>query len=464
MIVRYAGLDVHKRVVEAVILDKRGEVILRERFGCTRAEVQLFAQMHLKKADRVALEATTNTWGVVRLLKPFVREVVVSNPLRTKAIASAKVKTDKVDALVLAQLLRCDFLPRVWEPPEETQELRSLTGRRASLVADRTAIKNRMHSILHQRLIMPPFQLFSVKGLKWLRSLELDESGKVAIDSDLRLLDKVEEELEVLETVLAKRGYEDEPVKLLMTQPGVDLAVAQTVVAALGDVKRFRDGNHAASYLGLVPSTKQSAEHCYHGPITKHGNGHARWMLVQAAQHVSSHPGPLGVFFRRLAKKKNRNVAVVATARKLVVVAWHMLTNKEPYRYALPRPTEAKLARLRLKAGGAKRQGGIPKGAKRPEAYGTGKGTRAVPSIDQVYKNEALPESSILPKGEVKTIRKSGIKDFIKRIHRSHRIQRRSSGQMETSAAASADKTAKHGRTERPTELEGVLSAAVFDA
>src|SRR5207302_11482476 len=130
------------------------------------------------------------------------------------------------------------------------------------------------------------------------------------------------------------------------------VTVAQTVLAALGDVGRFPDGDHAASYLGLVPSTKQSAEHCYHGPITKAGNGHARWVLIQAAQHLRLHPGPLGVFFRRLAKKQNYNVAVVATARKLVVIAWHLLTNNEPYRYAQPRSTEGKLQRLRVKATG----------------------------------------------------------------------------------------------------------------
>src|SRR5208282_3471726 len=102
---------------------------------------------------------------------------------------------------------------------------------------------------------------------------------------------------------------------------------------------------------------------CYHGPITKAGNGHARWVLIQAAQHLRMHPGPLGVFFRRLAKKKNYNVAVVATARKLVVIAWHMLTKNEPYRYARPLATEAKLQKLRVRATGKRRRTGPAKGS-----------------------------------------------------------------------------------------------------
>ena len=103
-----------------------------------------------------------------------------------------------------------------------------------------------------------------------------------------------------------------------MTLPGVGPAGAQALYAALGDWRRFKDGAHAASYLGLTPSTQQSADHCYHGSITKAGNSLARWLLTQAARQVAEHPGPLGVFFRRIEKRKNYNVAVVATARKLV--------------------------------------------------------------------------------------------------------------------------------------------------
>ena len=150
-----------------------------------------------------------------------------------------------------------------------------------------------------------------------------------------------------------------------MTLPGFDVATAEGLLAAWGDFTRFPDADHAASYVGLVPCTKQSAEHCYHGPITKRGNSHARWMLIEAAQHLDKHPGPLGHFFRRLMKKKGRNVAVVAAARKLAMIAWTMLMRNEPYRYAIPRSTETKLAKLRVKATGQRRKSGTPKGAKR---------------------------------------------------------------------------------------------------
>src|ERR1051325_1685882 len=257
---RFIGLDLHRRMGIACVIDDRGRVLARHQLGCTRPALETFAQSHLRSGDHVVVEATTNTWEVVAILKPFVTEVVISNPLQTKVIATAKVKTDKVDALVLAQLLRCDFLPRVWEPNAPTQHLRRLTGRRASLVMDATMIKNRIHALLHQRLLEAPVKnLFCKAGRVWLQTLRIDPQGQAMLESDLRLLAAVEEEIAQQDTLLAQQGYANPQVKLLLTLPGVDLVVAQTLLATLGEVSRFRDGAHAASDLGLVPTTRQSA-------------------------------------------------------------------------------------------------------------------------------------------------------------------------------------------------------------
>jgi hypothetical protein len=191
---------------------------------------------------------------------------------------------------------------------------------------------------------------------------------------------------------------------------------------------RFKEADKAASYLGLVPSTKQSAFRCYHGPITKQGNSHARWMLVQSAQHVANHPGPLGVFFRRLAKKKNRNVAVVATARKLVTIAWHMLKNNEPYRYAQPARTQAKLVRLRVKATGQRKKTGPPKDVAPSANYGSGQKTRGIPSLAQLYQAEGLPEIVSIDKlsqGEKKVLLRDNISSFVEQVQSPQRIIRK---------------------------------------
>lgn len=421
----FGALDLHKKIVETILLDDAGNTTHSSRFPATGEAILAFARTHLTKDHHIAIEATTNTWPVVALLEPFVASVTVSNPMATRAIAHAKVKTDKVDALVLAQLLRVGFLPKVWTPDAQTRQLRQLATERANFTADRTRVKNRIHSILHQRLIeAPEGDLFSKENLAWLRGLPLDPLGKQALDSQLFFLDMIHTETEMFTDHLARLAYKSPQVLLLMTIPGVDFSTAQSILAMIGDWSRFPNADKAAAYFGLVPSTHQSAEKCYHGPITKHGNGHARWMLVQAAQHIDSHPGPIGVFFRRIAKRKNRNVAVVATARKLVAIAWHMLKNNEPYRYADPKSTEAKMSRLRVRATGMKRKGGNPKGQPRPTSYGTGNPTRAIQSLDSVYNKEGLPPLRELAAGEQKMCKEQQVDGYAAAIRQTRRVPR----------------------------------------
>lgn len=408
--VRFVGLDVHKRLLVWCTLSPDGEVLSEGRLDeVTRAALAQFAARHLGPEDQLALEATTNAWAVVRALRPHVAGVTVSNPLATKAIAQAKVKTDRVDARVLAQLLRCGYLPTVWQPGPADERLREWTARRSRLVSQKTALANRLQATLAQRLLIGPHSLDTQLGRAWLSTVELDEDGRWLLDSDLRLLAAVEAELAAIDQELARRGHDDPRLKLLMTLPGVSQHTGQSLLAAIGDVSRFRDGRHLASYLGLVPSTRQSAAKCYHGAITKAGRGHTRWMLVQAAHSVRLHPGPLGHFFRRLKRKKNHNVAVVAVAHKLAILAWHVLTSGQPYRYALPRATEEKLAKLRVAATGQRRASGLGPGIDPRTVRGQGPRGRTQRGLSAVYANEGLPPAAPAPPGEQRFVQQQGL-------------------------------------------------------
>lgn len=410
---RFIGLDLHKRTVEVCILDETGRVLARHSVLCERKTLEAFARNHLAPTDKLAVEATINTWAVADILRPFVAAVVVGNPLQIKAIAQAKVKTDKIDAEVLANLLRCDFLPDVWEPDPETQRLRHLTGVRSALVADRTRLKNRIHSILAGLLIvLPEGGLFTAKGLAWVRALELPEDARGTVDRFLRLYDAVEAELESLDTQLRTLAHRDARVRLLMTLPGVAHGVALTLIAALGDITRFRDGDHAASYLGLTPIVRQSAGKSYRGSITKAGSSTTRAMLTQAAQHASEHPGPLGAFFRRLKKRKARNVAIVATARKLVTIAYLMLKNNEPYRYAQPDRVRAKLRHVARAAEAA--------GKPADQASGRGRGTEPEDRLNRTYTRSGLPTArgpEDWSAGERRALDAAGVKEFAEAVH-----------------------------------------------
>lgn len=405
---RFIGMDVHKRFIEVCILDAAGNIVFRGQVACEKGQLEGFCRAKFQKTDRAALEATGNTWSVVAIVEPFVEHVVVSNPLRTKAIAEAKIKTDKVDALVLAQLLRCDYLPLVWQPDAETQRFRSLMTHRVGLMTHRSRLKNRIQSLLARWLLIPPCKVLWTKtGMAWLKKTlpSLPTHEQLTLESDLRQMDFVDQELVSLDEKLAGEAYADRRVQLLMTLPGVNYAVALGLLAALGDISRFRDGDHAASYLGLVPSTRQSARHCYHGPITKTGSGSARGLLTQAAQHVGRHPGPLGAFFRRLAKRKNRNVAIVATARKLVLIAYLMLKNNEPYRYARPDLMREKFSKL----------GETATGERTPVLRG-----RPKPGLAEVYTAAKLPpvkQPQELPPGERRMLEERKLDDFVRELY-----------------------------------------------
>ena len=420
---RFVGCDVHKRTAVFTILLEDGTLFASYTVPVTREALRAFAERQLSCADRLAMEATTNTWAVAGVLRPFVQEIVISNPLKVRAIAEAKIKTDKVDARVLAELLRCSYLPVVWQPDAETQRLRRLTHRRAALVSDRTRLKNRLHSILHHTLVpLPGYDLFSKRGMGWLRELPLAEEEAQARDSDLRLLEQTELEIAELEGRLVREAWQDQKVRLVMSIPGIDYTVAQTCLAAIGDVARFPNAKKLAAYLGLNPSTRQSGPHCYHGPITKQGNAHARWLLVQAAQHLGQYRGPLGQSMRRIIQRKNRSVAVVACARKLAVLLWHVLTSGEPFRYAPPKSLEAKYSRLRVRATGQRHRGGVAKGTPRPAQYGHGR-TRGMPSLPQVLAKNDLPEIAPLTSGEKIMLETKKLEGFYRDLQTPSRIE-----------------------------------------
>lgn len=390
---RYIGMDVHKRQVEICMMDQKGKVLKRIRCACTREVLQKLAQRQFTKRDHVALETTTNAWAVADLIRPHVARVVVSNPVKTRIIAAAKIKTDKVDAEILAQLLRCNYLPEVWAPDVPTRLLRRLGSRCGALVADRIASKNRIQSLLGGLLIHAPMQdIFGPLGRAWLDTLDLQADHRMVLNLDLRLLEAVNREIELLDKQLKILAHHDHRVRLLVTLPGVDFTVAVAIIAAIGDIARFRDGDHVAGYLGLVPSTRQSGDRCYHGPITKSGHSQARWMVIQAAHHLAKTHGPWGAFFRRIARRKGHCVAVVAAARKMVTIAFLMLKRNEPYRYAMPLPTRGKLARLRIAATGERRHAKPSLGKKgRPANYGSKVHQVNWPGLAEVYAAEGLP-------------------------------------------------------------------------
>jgi len=348
---RVIGMDIHRTFAEVVFWEA-GQLRHTGRVDMTRAGLEGFGRT-LNKEDEVVIEATGNAMAVVRALEPHVARVIVANPLQVKAIAHAHVKTDKIDAGVLASLRAANFLPEIWLPDADTERLRRQVARRNQVVRHRTRIKNEVHAILHAHLIPPcPHDLFARLGRAWLERQNLPDDERAAIARHLRELDRLGEDLDALDRDIAQMVIEDPAVRRLLTITGVNLIVAAGLIAAIGDVRRFTSSEKLVSYVGLNPRVRQSGLGlAQHGRISKQGRSHARAMLVEAAWAASKAPGPLRAFFLRVRARRGHQVAAVAVARKLAVLCWHLLTKQVDYQLSRPALVAHKVRAMELQAG-----------------------------------------------------------------------------------------------------------------
>jgi transposase len=262
-----------------------------------------------------------------------------------------------VDARALALLLWCGELDAVWMPDERCQILRRRLQRRQQLVFARTRAKNEIHAVLQRRLKGKPpcSDLFGVKGREWLAAMELPLEERESVDAGIRHIAFLDSEITAVERVIAQQAFASPEIRRLMTVPGVNLICAASFIAAVGDHRRFITSSKMVAYLGLDPRVRQSGEApARSGRISKRGSASARWALVEAAWTAVQQPGPLHAFYERTRARRGHGKAIVASARKLTVLFWCMLTRDEDYAHQQPSLTKKKLRRLEITAGAPK--------------------------------------------------------------------------------------------------------------
>ncbi len=367
---RTIGLDVHRRFAEVAILEGKEE--RRLRISTEPAALRDFAQT-LGPDDQVVLEATANTWAIADLLSGHAGSVVVSNPLRTKAIADAKIKTDKVDAKTLAQLLAADFIPAVWVPDPATRALRGQIARHRTLVQQRTRLRNQVHAALIRSLVQCPHSdLFGKAGRRWLAGLTLASHERDGVESSLRLHDAFDAELAQLERELSAAALAHPDAQLLCTISGIGPVTALALCAVIGPIDRFSSPSKLVGYLGLDPTVRQSGDRPARiGHISRAGQAHARGLLVEAAHGAVRSPGPLAAFHDRVVDRRGPAIAAVAVARKLAVLVWYLLRRRTAYRFVQPTLLADKQRRIELAAGAPRRQRGTRLPLTRAERLGT---------------------------------------------------------------------------------------------
>jgi transposase len=322
----HVGVDLHQRFCYMTAMEARGKIVQAGPVTNERLALRKYFRQFRGKEVQVAVEAC-GFWPAFReVVEPEVKRLVLVHPQRVKAIASAKLKNDRVDSETLAHLLRCDLLPESWKADRETQARRQQVRLRATLVRHRTRLKNQVHAVLHQQgLRSPVTDLFGKRGRLWLAGVKLPAQARESVNVCLRLLDGYSEEIQKQNLQLSEKAKADKRAQWLMSIPGIGEFSAMMLLAEIGDIGRFADKEALCSYAGLVPRVRESAGKAARGGITRQGSSWMRWIMVEAAQVASRSSPAAKRYYERLSRKKHKHVARVALARKLLIAVYALL-------------------------------------------------------------------------------------------------------------------------------------------
>jgi transposase len=330
----FAGLDYSKRFSVATVVDGKGRIIKKGKLQNRRVEYEEFFQ-GLKKVKAV-MEAGRNYHVGAELLEGLVEEIKLAHPLKVRAIAEAKIKTDSIDSLTLAQLLRGDLIPEAYFRNREEREKQAVLRLRSFWVRQRTAIRNRIHCLIDgQREEIREgaryfSDLFGKKGRAWLKELKLSGAASEALEELLDQEERCGNKVKKSDKQVKEFFESDQDCKRIETIPGFGVFLTVLAKVEIGAIDRFKSASHLCSYAGVVPSTYSSGGKTRHGKIIKTGNRNLRWCLVEAAIHSLKDKGELRAFYLRMRRRKGSKAARVATARKLCCILFRVLKSKEP--------------------------------------------------------------------------------------------------------------------------------------
>jgi transposase len=341
----HIGVDYHKAYTHLVVQDGGGKVVRSGKVKNDPRSLAGFLTPYLKNSHAV-MEASRNWTVMYDWLDELCDDVVLAHPLKVKAIADAKIKTDKIDATILAHLLRADLIPEAYVPCEAARALRQALRERIFFVRLRTMVKNRVVTIFDRypeqtRALREMTDLFGKIGRGQLELLSVSTIDREHIDRALAFIDDINQHIREAEKTIRRFSTNNAEVKRLKTMPGVGEFFARLIAAEIDDVSRFRSAKNLAAYAGLVPSTYASGGKCWNGRIIKAGNTWLRWAFVEAAIPALRAEPALKFDYERLKAAKGANRAKVAVARKLLTIAYQMLRDQRDYerRDALERPS-----------------------------------------------------------------------------------------------------------------------------
>jgi transposase len=338
---KYIGLDCHKQYDFATLIDSETGEVRSRRLAHTQNEFKEFIG---DRADtKMVIESCWNWSKTYELAKDLVDEIILAHPLKVKAIASAKVKTDAIDSRTLAQLLKADLIPQAHLREADNRIKQKVIRHRAFMVATRTRVKNKVNDMVNNRLLSAtleeskPKNLFSKRGkgengVEWLKSLEWsNEEDRRIFESAMRLIEHLSHEISASNQMVEEIYKKDKDAQLLATIPGIGKTLAVLISTEIDGIGRFSSPSRLCSYAGLVPSTHSSGGKTYHGKIILEGNRWLRWALIEAVVPASYADTEIRTRLNALRKIKNANVAKTIMARWLLKLVYHVLKESRPY-------------------------------------------------------------------------------------------------------------------------------------
>jgi transposase len=330
----YIGMDMHRQFSQVCVLDAEGQTVRERRLY--HEDVQEMTEFFaaLAPGTPVAVEATYGWMWMADLLQGCGLQVHLAHPAGVRLIAESRLKTDKIDARILAQLLRTGFLPEAYLAPPPVRDLRMLLRHRQAMVKGRTSVKNAVHAVLARHNIhLPMSDVFGVAGTEMLAQMALPAPARRVLDDLLERIEFLNGQLRRLESHLHRALKPDVRIHWLTSLPGIGKLTAYYLLAEIGEIGRFCSAAKLASYAGLCPSTRASAGKVRHGPTGPAGRGLLKWALVEAA-HIAVRRDPyFASVFQALQRRKGKQKAYVATARKMAVIVWQLLSEHRPYEH-----------------------------------------------------------------------------------------------------------------------------------
>jgi transposase len=320
----HVGIDLHRETVVIAAMNDAGEVVEPMSIRCTDTEAIVKAAKALG-SFRAVIEASATYRWLYDLLRPY-GTILLAHPFRLRAMVQRRAKTDKLDAQLLANLLRINQIPLAYIPPEPYQQLRDLTRRRARLGRELAQAKIHLRALLARQNRQAPYRVpFGVRGLAWFRAQDFGWIENLVRDELLARLEHFGRQTTIIDQHIERMVLVFPQVEALTDIHGIGLYSALLIVAEMGEPERFRMARQVGAYAGLTCRVHQSGGHCYRGSITHQGSPWLRWILVEIAMKVIHRDAVLKNFYTRVRKRSSAKIARVAVARKLAEICWKRL-------------------------------------------------------------------------------------------------------------------------------------------